>query len=498
MDSLPTTLWGKSRLEADVTDDVSISLRVSSRMAHHHKTQRVRDPLHNLVEFDTSDELEGVLWRVVQTRPFQRLRRVKQLGFSDLVYPGASHTRLAHSLGVFHTARSLISIITRQQEKVEESKADRALAAALVHDLGHGPFSHAFEKVGAALGLPMANHEAVSDFIIRQTEVADVLNELGKGFSDDVADVIKGDGKKTIYSSVVSSQFDADRLDYMRRDRLMTGSQHAAIDFEWLLANLEIGSVEFGVDEFSVGSVETFVLGPKAIYAAEAFVLGLFQLYPTVYFHKTTRGAEKIFGELLTRVITISASGVARSTGLPETHPIVRFARQPEKVESALALDDTVIWGALALMCDSDDPLISTFARRLRDRDLYKCVDIRTRVQKKINPDGDPSEELVAAVDAMCVEVNQTLTDWSAQHSDGIPRLLIDEAKRTPYKHVEESEGPLDRINIRTADGALEDLQKRSSVVAALKPFKLTRVYVDPMDHEARKLIDSTIPGETK
>lgn len=498
MDSQLNTFWGNGSNDADSLDDAMNGLCVSNIMGHHHKTQRVRDPLHNLIEFDTSNELEAILWRVVQTRPFQRLRRVKQLGFSDLVYPGASHTRLAHSLGVFHTARSLISIITRQQEKVEKSKADRALAAALVHDLGHGPFSHAFEKVGATLGLPMANHETVSDFIIRQTEVADVLNELGKGFADDVADVIKGDGKKTIYSAIVSSQFDADRLDYMRRDRLMTGSQHAAIDFEWLLANLEIGTVEFGVDEFSVGSVETFVLGPKAIYAAEAFVLGLFQLYPTVYFHKTTRGAEKLFGELLMRVIAIASDGVARATGLPETHPIVRFAREPEKVESALALDDTVIWGALALMSESDDPLISVFAKRLRDRDLYKCVDIRTRVERKINPNGDASEELVAAVDAMCVEVNQALTEWSAQHSDGIPRLLVDEAKRTPYKHVEESEGPLDRINIRTADGALEDLQKRSSVVAALKPFKLTRVYVDPADHEARKLIDSTIPGETK
>jgi HD superfamily phosphohydrolase len=108
--------------------------------------QRVRDPLHNLIRFDES-ELETMLWKVVQTRPFQRLRRVKQLGFSDLVYPGAAHSRLAHSIGVFHTARRLIGVINGYKDKVETSKEERALAAALVHDLGHGPFSHAFESV---------------------------------------------------------------------------------------------------------------------------------------------------------------------------------------------------------------------------------------------------------------------------------------------------------------------------------------------------------------
>ena len=176
----------------------------------------------------------------------------------------------------------------------------QALAAALVHDLGHGPFSHSFETVGKRLDLKMAKHEYVSQEIIRTSEVAEILKEMGSGFADDVADVVRGVGKKTVYHAVVSSQFDADRLDYMRRDRLMTGTQHAGIDFAWLLANLEIAEIPYGVDDSpTVGKVETFILGPKAIYAAEAFVRGLFQLYPTVYFHKATRGAEKLFTELL-------------------------------------------------------------------------------------------------------------------------------------------------------------------------------------------------------
>lgn len=182
------------------------------------KKERIRDPLHDLVEFSTgNNQLERVLWRVTQSRPFQRLRRIKQLGFSDLVYPGATHSRFAHSVGVFHTARQLMDIITRPMEMVDESKKHQALAAALVHDLGHGPFSHSFETVGKRLDLKMAEHEYVSQEIIRTSEVAEILKEMGSGFADDVADVVRGVGKKTVYHAVVSSQFDADRLDYMRR-----------------------------------------------------------------------------------------------------------------------------------------------------------------------------------------------------------------------------------------------------------------------------------------
>lgn len=282
------------------------------------RPQRIRDPLHNLIEFK-ADEFENTMWRVVETRSFQRLRRVKQLGFSDLVFPGATHSRLAHSIGVFHTARQLMKVIENHmgQRSFEPTPARVALAASLVHDLGHGPFSHAFEEVGRRLGLQTADHEYVTDALIRNSEVSEALRPLGSGFASDVADVIKRSGPGTLYDAVVSSQFDADRLDYIRRDRLMTGSEHAAIDFTWLLANLQVGEVEYGVDDQKVGTIKTFVLGPKAVHAAEAYVLGLFQLYPTVYYHKETRSAEKIFTELLIRAISLIRDGSAALTGIP-------------------------------------------------------------------------------------------------------------------------------------------------------------------------------------
>ena len=236
--------------------------------------QRVRDPVHNLIVFDTDQQLERLLWNVLCSRPFQRLRRIKQLGFSELVYPGATHSRFAHSIGVFQTARELMEIV-RERAGVERMEAQEqiALAAALVHDVGHGPFSHAFEAVGKELGLRLADHEQMSDQLIRESEIAEILREFGSGFANDVADMIKKDGPKTVHDAVVSSQFDADRLDYMRRDRLMTGSQQSAIDLTWLLANLEIASVAVGVDENKFHDVPTFVIGPKAIPAAEAYIL---------------------------------------------------------------------------------------------------------------------------------------------------------------------------------------------------------------------------------
>ncbi len=457
--------------------------------------QRIRDPLHDLIEFSTS-ELERTLWRVVQTRPFQRLRRVKQLGFSDLVYPGASHSRFAHSLGVFHTARQLMAVVRRDGREVQESKENRAIAAALVHDLGHGPFSHAFEEVGRRLGLRLANHENMSDALIRRSEVSVVLNELGSGFANDVADIIQKDGIKSVQHAVVSSQFDADRLDYMRRDRMMTGTQHAAIDFPWLIANLEIGSVPAGVDDMPIGNVETFVLGPKAIHAAEAYVLGLFQLYPTVYFHKGTRGAEKIFTELLVRVVTLVRNDHIAETGLPPNHPLVRFAQKPDDIDVALMLDDTGISGALVQMSEAHDVCVSQFASRLRDRKLFKCHDIRTQVAHALDPKCSNTDGIIEIVDKCCAGIKTKLTEWAANNVGTFPRILIDDAERSPYKPIGQSKGPLDRINIRTDGGTLVDLKERSSVVAALKTYKLFRIYTDRSDDSAQDAVKRIAEGE--
>jgi len=459
------------------------------------KQQRIRDPLRDIIDFNVDEvHLERVLWQVVQTRPFQRLRRVKQLGFSDFVYPGATHSRLLHSLGVFHTARYLMDVVRKYTHPFEQTRADQALAAALVHDVGHGPFSHAFEDVGRRLGLKLADHELVSETLIRDGEIAREFRELGSGFADDVADIVSGSGSSSIYSAVVSSQFDADRLDYIRRDRLMVGTEHAGIDFEWLIQNLEVEEVAYGVDETSLGKVRTFVLGPKAIFAAEAYVLGLFQLYPTVYFHKATRGAEKIYVELFARAVTLVRDGSIESTGLASSHPLVRFAKTPEDIDCAIALDDTVIWGALSLMAEAKDTCLATLAKRLRDRKLYKCIDVRTCIAHEKGDAAASSKE----ADRVCADIRDEISAWSDSQTDSAPRALIDQQSRSPYKRITETKGPLDQINIRTDGGFLVDLAQRSKVVAELQTYKLLRVYHDGDDAEAKDKINEIIGARIK
>jgi len=459
--------------------------------------QRVRDPIHDLIEFDTSDQLERVVWQIVQSAPFQRLRRVKQLGFSELVYPGATHTRFAHSIGVFHTARELMKIVRERVEEQNQTREMTALAAAMVHDVGHGPFSHAFETVGKRLGLKLADHEVMSDELIRNGEIAQILNDgFEDGFAGNVANMIKKEGKITLHNSVVSSQFDADRLDYMQRDRMMTGSKHSAIDLTWLRANLEIGEVQVGVDDEAIGKVPTFVIGPKAVQATEAYVLGLFQLYPTIYFHKATRGAEKIFAEILVRIVRLVADDATGKTGLPANHPLVRFAKDPEALETALALDDTVVWGALQLLKEAPDDLLSQFAGRLLGRKLYKCFDVRTAVTHACDPDNRQDEQDVEKIEKSCANVLLKLQDWQNEQGGIVPRLITDEAERKPYKTGGGGSGPTEQINVRTDGGQLIDLRQRSEIVRSLSVFKLTRVYHDASDDEAKSVIQGIIDGE--
>ena len=463
------------------------------------QVQRIRDPLHDLIEFSTSkSELERVLWDVVQTRPFQRLRRVKQLGFSEMIYPGASHTRFAHSLGVFHTARHLMGVVKRDKATNEESKEVRALAAALVHDLGHGPFSHAFEDVGKRLSLKFADHEEMSNVLIREGEVASELNKMGSGFASDVADIIRKDGVKSVQHAVVSSQFDADRLDYIRRDRMMSGTQHAAIDFNWLINNLRVASVPVGVDDKQTGSIETFVLDSKASFAAEAYVLGLFQLYPTIYFHKATRGIEKLYTEIIVRIVELVREGDWKKVGLPIGHPLIIFAKSPDKIEAALNLDDTVFWGSLSILANSKDSLIAEFSKRIRDRKIFSWVDIRAQVAHKLDPETLNTDEMIEKIDRCCAEIAAKIYDLNSTVVNKVNHVLVDKAERSPYKSVSESKGPLDRINIFTAGGNLVDLKERSPVVASLKKFKLFRAYYSRENGDAEKLITDIVEGVTQ
>ncbi|MFE0752711.1 HD domain-containing protein [Inquilinus sp. NPDC058860] len=322
---------------------------------------------------------------MIDTPEFQRLRRIKQLGVSEFVFPSATHTRFAHSIGVFHIARKLVEIIKREAEEKPE-RADVAVIAALLHDIGHGPFSHTFEGVQEGRGVTK-RHEKWSAEIVRDPDgrIRKELEDYRRGLSQDVAALLDAEDPIDIYHAIVSSSFDADRLDYLRRDRLMTGSGAGAIDFDWLMEHVRVRPIsieapdDISDSEDGLIQVPTFCLDAKALPAAEQFLLARYTLHEQVYLHKTTRCIEHMIAELLKRVAEAAEkSDSSDRTGLEEDHPLLRFfGRSAPSVQEYLALDDTVVMAGIERMAHAADPEISGLATRLRNRDLYKTLDVR-------------------------------------------------------------------------------------------------------------------------
>jgi uncharacterized protein len=356
------------------------------------KDRRIRDPVHGLVVFSKHRALDQLAWRLLDTPEMQRLRRIRQLGVSEFVFPSATHTRFAHSIGVFHTARQLVEIIKREIHEIGESfredRAETAVLAALLHDVGHGPFSHVFEGVQRSRrergGEAEKDHEDWSAEIIRNRSgtIYKLLEKHRCGLSDEIATLLEDEDPEDIYHAVVSSSFDADRLDYLRRDRLMTGTHAGAIDFEWLMQHVRVQHVSIEAPDASEDDeparIPTFCLDQKALPAAEQFLLARHTLHEQVYFHKTTRCAEQMISKLLLRVVDLAnRDNVAEETGLPANHPLVSFFRDGGyTLANYLALDDLIVWGAVESMTRASDSEVSDLSTRLRERKLYKALDI--------------------------------------------------------------------------------------------------------------------------
>jgi HD superfamily phosphohydrolase len=213
------------------------------------RDQRVRDPVHGLIVFHKEKPLDQLAWRLLDTPEFQRLRRIKQLGPAEFVFPSATHSRFAHCIGVFHTARKLIEIIQREIGDFDGERAEVAVLAALLHDLGHGPLSHAFEAVQKARG-QKRKHEKWSSEIVRNGAIRPLLEGRRAGLSEEIARLLELEDPRGHLPRRRASSFDADRLDYLRRDRLMTGTHAGAIDFDWLMEHVRVRPVSIeGADE---------------------------------------------------------------------------------------------------------------------------------------------------------------------------------------------------------------------------------------------------------
>lgn len=190
------------------------------------RDQRVRDPVHNLIKFSAQLDIDHILWELIETRTFQRLRRIKQLGFSEFVYPGASHTRFSHSLGALQTARYMLDALERNgliHEKEDQHKhwKNATLCATLLHDIGHGPYSHVFEEVASSLGISKA-HEEYTEELINSEEISQIICSHSNDLYQKTKFFFSTEPGSNQYSRIVSSQLDADRLDFLVRDRYHT------------------------------------------------------------------------------------------------------------------------------------------------------------------------------------------------------------------------------------------------------------------------------------
>jgi HD superfamily phosphohydrolase len=408
------------------------------------KTRRILDPIYGMIIFDHGDPLDAIAWQLLNLPEFQRLRRIKQLGVSEFVYPSATHSRFAHSVGVFHNARRLLELIRREidlkrvEGSFDERRAGVAVLAALLHDLGHGPFSHAFEEARRSISerrgtdRKIRKHEAFSAEIIRNADgqIAGVLAEA-KIDPNEIAELVEAETPADMYHAIVSSSFDADRLDYVQRDRYMTGVGTGAIDLEWLMDNVRVAEIDFssdGDDGSDTAYRHSFCLSDKARDAAEDFLLARFRLYTHVYFHKTTRGFEQLVAAFF-RFVAESADAGKPLGGLDIDHPLMRFfSKDGETISNYLTLDDGVIWGAIHRVAKGSSGAAQLIAEWLLSRnrlpwlDVQRCFPQEAELQRRLKHrlDGDFKDDLGVTVfrDTAKLSLYGEIGGWPAPGSE--------------------------------------------------------------------------------
>lgn len=318
-----------------------------------------RDSVHNIIRIETVSPTGNLLVSLVDTPEFQRLRRIRQLGLAYFTYQSAEHSRFAHSLGAFHLATRILDRLRERYTITDEEHAS-VRVAALLHDIGHGPFSHVVESI---LGF---HHEQFSiDAVLSdETELGRKLAAFSPTIAENVASIIRGDYAKRALGQLVSSQLDVDRMDYLLRDSLMTGAKYGIFDLEWIIKSIQINEPDDHL----------FVSAP-GIYAVEDYLQARYYMFRQVYFHRTLRSAEAVLKALLRRALSIFADG-----GDVWFRPDTAFEKvllgQPLILTEHLSLDDSDFFFYIKQWQSSSDVILADLSSRFLDRRLFKAFDL--------------------------------------------------------------------------------------------------------------------------
>lgn len=407
----------------------------------------IRDPVHDVITFRTNDPTERLLFNLINAAEFQRLRRIRQLGMAHMAYPGADHSRYAHSLGVMETARRFLDRLEKEGVAISEDERCVCLVASLLHDLGHGPYSHVFERVTGV------RHERLTYRVIldAESEIHQLLIRHDKHLPEQVVQLLGGKWPRRFLSEIVSGSLDADRLDYLLRDNLMTGSQYGSFDMNWLLAALAVEPTS-----------QRLVVLPKAVSAVEAYLQARYHMYRNVYFHKVVRSAEGMLKLALRRAKRLAVQDrlgwPTRDGSSGEGGGLARaMLGQRMSMEEFIDLDDVALTQAFKIWArTSDDPALAKLCRGLLFRGLYKSVDLTQY-------DGDAPQLFVRIAQAVL-------------NAGGDPEydVFYDDPTDTPYSIANVEKG----IKVLQPNGTLKDVSEVSPMTEAMnKQLGFKRVH---------------------
>lgn len=329
-------------------------------MQKHLESKVFRDPLYGNITIKYV-----VISKLIDTKEFQRLRRIRQLAGVSMIYPGAEHSRFSHSLGVYHLAYQFIRE-TELESYLTEREQLLFLVSALLHDIGHGPYSHAFEDV-----FNTKHEEIGSRIILTNKNINSILNEVDADFAADISDILLGKSKYLVIQQLISSQLDVDRLDYLMRDTYYTGASYGNIDTSRIMRVMKIVN-------------DKVVFKVSGISAIENYLISRYHMYWQVYFHVGTRAYELILEKIYLRVKDLIEKENFKGAKL-----LKDLNNNPEDLETYLKIDDNYINGLVSEYRESDDQILKVLANDFINRNIWENTEAYSDLARKIKAESD-------------------------------------------------------------------------------------------------------------